>query len=53
MCHAHHDVPFSKGGPTSVANGRLLCGHHHRRTHDPDYWHETLPNGQVRYHRRT
>ena len=53
MYHAHHDVPFSKGGPTSVASGRLLCGHHHRRIHDPDYWHETLPNGQVRYHRRT
>ena len=35
MCHAHHDIPFSEGGATSVANGRLLCGHHHRRIHDP------------------
>lgn len=24
-CHAHHDVPYARGGPTSVANGRLLC----------------------------
>ena len=39
MCHAHHDLPFSLGGATSVANGRLLCGHHHRRLHDPAYEH--------------
>ena len=40
MCHAHHDTPFSQGGATSVANGRLLCGHHHRRIHDPKYRHD-------------
>ena len=53
MCHAHHDIPFSEGGATSVENGRLLCGHHHRRIHDPDFRHEKLPNGKVRFHRRT
>ena len=53
MCHAHHDTPFSRGGATSVDNGRLLCGHHHRRIHDPDYHHETIPTGQIRFHRRT
>ncbi len=37
MCHAHHDQPWSTGGPTDLANGRLLCGHHHRRIHDPAY----------------
>ena len=53
MCHAHHDLPFSKDGPTSVANGRLLCGHHHRRIHDPSYAHTTLPTGRIEFHRRT
>ncbi len=53
MCHAHHDIPFSEGGATSVANGRLLCGHHHRRIHDPEYGHEKQANGKVRFHRRT
>ncbi len=53
MCHAHHDLPHSHGGPTSLANGRLLCGHHHRRIHDPAYHHTTLPTGKVTFHRRT
>ncbi len=26
---AHHVVPFAKGGPTSLANLVLVCGHHH------------------------
>ena len=29
--------PWSAGGPTDLDNGRLLCGHHHRRIHDPTY----------------
>lgn len=53
MCHAHHDAPWAAGGRTDLANGRLLCGPHHRRVHDPAYWHETLPDGRVRFHRRT
>src|SRR5690606_14843978 len=27
-CHAHHDIPFSQGGPTDVKTGRLLCSRH-------------------------
>ena len=37
LCHAHHDTPWSHGGHTSVEDGRLLCPHHHRRIHDPQY----------------
>ncbi|GAB4000104.1 HNH endonuclease signature motif containing protein [Nocardioides marmoraquaticus] len=51
-CHAHHDTPWSEGGDTSLANGRLLCGPHHRRVHDPAYHHERLPDGTLRFHRR-
>jgi uncharacterized protein DUF222/HNH endonuclease len=53
MCHAHHDQPWSKGGPTSVRNGRLLCPRHHARAHDPTYQMAKLPGGKVRFHRRT
>ncbi len=53
MCHAHHDLPWSRGGPTSVKNGRLLCGHHHRRIHDQKYVTTHHPNGKVSFHRRT
>ena len=52
MCHAHHDTPWSQGGNTDLKTGRLLCGHHHRRIHDPHYDHERLPNGKVTFHRR-
>ena len=35
-CHAHHDVPWSAGGPTSVTNGRLLCSFHHHKAHSTE-----------------
>ena len=37
LCHAHHNTQWSKGGRTNVDDGRLLCPHHHRRIHDPQY----------------
>ena len=52
LCHAHHDRPWSQGGRTDLAVGRLLCGHHHRRVHDPSFRHERLPDGSLRFHRR-
>jgi hypothetical protein len=52
LCHAHHDQPWSRGGRTNVATGRLLCPHHHRRLHDPGYVTTALPGGQLRFHRR-
>jgi hypothetical protein len=32
-CDAHHLVRFRDRGPTSVDNGALLCGRHHRYVH--------------------
>jgi hypothetical protein len=51
-CHAHHDQPWSAGGRTDVATGRLLCPHHHRRVHDPRYQVSRLTDGRLRFHRR-
>jgi hypothetical protein len=33
MCHAHHLTHWINGGPTSLDNMVLLCGHHHRLIH--------------------
>jgi hypothetical protein len=33
MCHAHHLQHWVDGGPTTLANLILLCGHHHRLIH--------------------
>ena len=53
MCQAHHDTPWSAGGRTTVHDGRLLCGYHHRRIHDLHYEHRTDPTGRISFHRRT
>ena len=50
---AHHLQPWAKGGSTDLTNAVLLCGHHHRLAHHPGYTHHQLPNGDIRYHRRT
>ncbi|KRF34617.1 HNH endonuclease signature motif containing protein [Nocardioides sp. Soil805] len=52
-CDAHHLEPWSRGGRTDVADGVLLCGHHHHRVHDTGYRHDRLPSGDLRFHRRT
>jgi hypothetical protein len=52
-CEAHHRDPWATGGHTNVADGVLLCSRHHHRIHDPRYRHRYLPNGDVRFHRRT
>jgi hypothetical protein len=52
-CEAHHEIPWSRGGHTSVEHGRLLCPHHHRLAHDDRYDLSRMPDGQVRYTRRT
>ncbi|MDQ6935838.1 MAG: HNH endonuclease [Actinomycetota bacterium] len=53
-CEAHHGRdPWAKGGKTNLADGVLLCGHHHRLAHHPDYDHHRLPDERIRFHRRT
>jgi hypothetical protein len=53
MCHTHHHQPWAFGGTTDLKNGRLLCPRHHARAHDPGYTMTRLPEGKVRFHRRT
>ena len=50
---AHHEMPWSRGGPTDLAHGGLRCFHHHQLEHDDAYDKTMLPNGRIRYHRRT
>ena len=45
--------PRSHGGSTNADTGRLLCPHHHRRIHDPNYETRRMPGGKVAFHRRT
>jgi hypothetical protein len=52
-CEAHHETPWSEGGGTSVGEGRLLCPRHHHLAHDDRYDTRTLPDGRLRFHRRT
>jgi hypothetical protein len=47
-CHAHHDIPFSEGGPTDVQHGRLLCPRHHTLVHHPDYAVTNAGDGKIR-----
>ncbi len=53
FCHAHHDLPWSHGGGTSVERGRLLCARHHTLIHDTGFQHTLDKHGKVRFTRRT
>ena len=48
----HHLHPWSEGGRTDLANALPLCGHHHRRAHDPGYDLRRHADGNWRFHRR-
>ncbi|MBD8536042.1 HNH endonuclease signature motif containing protein [Plantibacter sp. CFBP 13570] len=41
---AHHITWWSRGGPTNLDNGILLCPFHHHRIHD-DHWTIRVQNG--------
>ncbi|MET8041638.1 DUF222 domain-containing protein [Micromonospora sp. NPDC005215] len=36
-CAAHHIRHWADGGPTSLDNSVLLCGHHHRHLHQTEW----------------
>jgi hypothetical protein len=52
-CEAHHWHPWSRGGNTDLADGVLLCSWHHHRAHDDRYRPDRMPNGDIRFTRRT
>jgi HNH endonuclease len=47
MCHAHHIQHWIDGGPTSLDNLLLLCGHHQRLVHAGPWRVALRPTGQV------
>ena len=52
-CDAHHLDPWHNGGSTDLDNAVLLCSHHHHRIHDAGHRADRLPNGDLRFHRRS
>jgi hypothetical protein len=52
-CELHHRDPWSSGGRTDLADAVPLCHHHHQRIHDETYHHRHLPDGTLRFSRRT
>ena len=52
MCQMHHPIKWSQGGRTD-GDGWLLCPPAHSRVHDNRFTHQRLPNGKIRFHRRT
>lgn len=45
-CHIHHNHWWSRGGPTDLTNGALLCPRHHTLVHDRDL-HATITTTTV------
>ena len=52
-CELHHRQPWAQGGRTNLADAIPLCSQHHHRIHDTGYNHQTLPDGTIRFSRRT
>lgn len=53
-CEAHHwGRPWVRGGRTDLEDGVLLCSWHHHRAHDDTFDASRMPNGDVRFSRRT
>jgi hypothetical protein len=52
-CELHHRQPWGRLGRTDLAEGIPLCSFHHRRIHDAGFLHRRLPDGSIRFSRRT
>lgn len=52
-CDIHHPHAWIDGGCTDLDNGLPLCGHHHRRAHDPRYRTTLAATGELRFRRIT
>jgi hypothetical protein len=52
-CELHHWNPWKGGGGSDLRNAVPLCHFHHRRVHDTGFLHVRLPDGSVRFSRRT
>lgn len=48
----HHKLAWGHDGRTDLDNGLPLCGHHHRRAHDPRWELRRHPSGEHRFHVR-
>ena len=53
-CEAHHaNGRWVDGAGTDLADGILLCSFHHHKAHDARYDQTRLPDGSVRFNKRT
>ena len=52
-CELHHREPWSLGGRTDLRDAVPLCHWHHQRIHDRGFDHRYLPDGTIRFSRRT
>lgn len=52
-CELHHREPWSSGGRTDLKDAVPLCHFHHQRIHDSGFNHRFLPDGGIRFSRRT
>ena len=52
-CELHHRQPWNSGGKTNLRDAVPLCHYHHQRIHDHAFNHRYLPDGTIRFSRRT
>jgi hypothetical protein len=52
-CELHHQRPWGHSGKTDLNNAIPLCHRHHQWIHDTAYTHRRLPDGSLRFSRRT